>query len=223
MEEILKLIKQYDGEVYDLCYKLLKESEKQVEVFQYVCENLLEKPEIPTIKIEEYFNKDEIEEYKSMYGDMVDGIIESTIKRCDYGTIKPEDFYKYLWKSYSANLTSLKELAFAFYYTVIDRKIPYIYVGKPLSMETDKYKEILKNSEDYIKKIDYIFSLSYKQKTETASLILQCINDIGDYETKVVMLARVLDLNYLKRKTGGNIDIGRMIRTIEKERRKPNP
>lgn len=223
MEEILKLIKQYDGEVYNLCYKLLNENEQQAEVFQYVCENLLEKPETPAIRIDEYFSKDEIEEYKSMYGDMVDGFIESTIKRCDYGSIKPEDFYKTLWNSYSATMPSLKELAFAFYYTVIDRKIPYIFIGKPLSMEADRYKEILKNSEDYIKKIDYIFRLSYKQKTEIASLVLQCIDDIDDYDTKVVMLARVLDLSYLKRKPGGNINLERMIRAIEKERAQVNP
>ena len=54
MEEILKLIKQYDGEIYNLCYKLLKENEHHMQVFQYVCENLLERPDNPSIKIEEY-------------------------------------------------------------------------------------------------------------------------------------------------------------------------
>ena len=215
MEEILKLIKQYDGEIYNLCYKLLKENEHHMQVFQYVCKNLLEKPDNPSIKIEEYYTKEEIDKYEAMYGDIVNGIINSTIKRCDHGVVSPKDFYKKLWESYSTNMPSLKELAFAFYYTVIDKKIPYIYIGIPLSMEQDKFKEIVKKNQDYLRKIEYIFNSSYNQKTEIASLILQCINGIEDYETKVVVLARALDMNVIKRKMGNSISIDRMIQAID--------
>ncbi len=217
MEDILKLIKQYDGEIYNLCYKILKENEQHIEVFQYVCENLLEKSENPQIKIEEYFTKEEIDEYESMYGDIVNGLIRSTIKRCDYGIIRPEDFYKNLWEGYAVNMLSLKELAFAFYYTIIDKKIPYIYIGKPLSMEQAKFKEIIKENRDHLKKIEYIFNSSYQQKTEIASLILQCIGNVDDYESKVVVLARALDMNATKRKMGGSISIESMIQAIDRK------
>lgn len=217
MKEVLKLIKQYDGEIYNLCYKILKENKQHIEVFQYVCENLLEKPENPQIKIEEYFTKEEIAEYESMYGDIVNGLIRSTIKRCDYGIIKPEDFYKNLWEGYVANMLSLKELAFAFYYTIIDKKIPYIYIGKPLSMESTKFKEVIKANRDHLKKIEYIFNSSYRQKTEIASLILQCIDNVDDYESKVVVLSRALDRNAIKRNMGESISIDSMIQAIDRK------
>lgn len=217
MEDVLKLIKQYDGEIYDLCYKILKENEQHIEVFQYVCENLLEKPENPQIKIDRYFTKEELDEYESMYGDIVNALIGSTIKKCDYGIVKPEDFYKNLWEGYSANLSSLKELAFAFYYTIIDKKIPYIFIGKPLSMEQTKYKEVIKRNQDYLKKIEYIFNLPYKQKTETASLILQCIDNVDDYEGKVIVLARALDTNITKRIARGSTNIESMIQAIDRK------
>lgn len=217
MEEVLKLIKQYDGEIYNLCYKILKENKQHIEVFQYVCENLLEKPENPQIKIEEYFTKEELDEYESMYGDIVNGLIKSTIKRCDYGIIKPEDFYKNLWEGYTVNMLSLKELAFAFYYTIIDKKIPYIFIGKPLSMEQAKFREVIKENRDHLKKIEYIFNSSYQQKTEIASLILQCIDSVDDYESKVVVLARALDMNATKRKMGGSISIESMIQAIDRK------
>jgi hypothetical protein len=217
MEDVLKLIKQYDGEIYNLCYKILKENKQHIEVFQYVCENLLAKPENPQIKIEEYFTKEELEEYESMYGDIVNGLIRSTIKRCDYGIIRPEDFYKNLWEGYAVNMLSLKELAFAFYYTIIDKKIPYIHIGKPLSMEQDKFKEVIKENRNHLKKIEYIFNSSYQQKTEIASLILQCIDNIDDYESKVVVLVKALDMNATKRNIGGSISLEGVIKEIERK------
>lgn len=215
MKKVLELINNYDGEIYDLCYKFLSEGERHEVVFQYVCENLLQKPDIPKIKIEQCFTKEEIAEYKSLYGDMVDGIIKSTIKQCNYGIIKSTDFYKALWERYSDNMSTLKELSFAFYYTIIDRRIPYIYIGKPLSMDQTRFEELIKKSQEHLKKVQYILDSSYRQKTEAASLILRCIDDIDDYAVKVVVLAKTLDMNNTKKKKS-DIDIEDIIQAIDR-------
>ena len=217
MKKTLELITQFDGEVFDLCYKLLCENDQHCDIFQFVCENLLTKPEKPSIQIKKYFEESEIKEYEALYGDIVDGIIKSTIKKCDYGIVKPEDFYKTVWESYCTNFESLKEKAFAFYYTVIDKRIPYVYIGKPLSMDNEKYREIINNNAENLKKIKYIFNSSYRQRTEISSLILQCVNNIDDYESKVVVLAKALEINSIKTAGGKSVDVEEVLQEINRK------
>ncbi len=214
MEWLKELIENFDGEIYDLCYKLTVENEHIEEVFQYVCENLLKMPEEKSIVIEKQFTEEEIEWYKSIYGDNVNGILKSTIKKCDYGIISEADFYSSLWESFCANFTSEKEKAFAFYYTLVDSKIPYQYVGKPLSMDNEKFKRILDENNESVEKIKYIFKSNYIQRTEQASLILNCLEKIDDFEARTVLLARAFGLQDEKRKS---VDIDDLIKKIDRK------
>lgn len=206
MESIKKLLESFKGETYNLCYKLLKEANNKYEVFEYTCKNYVSKPKNGTVQVEEYFSKEEIEEYESLYGDTVDGFLNGTIKKCNFGVIAAEDFYKSLWDSINLVFTDSKGLAFAFYYILIDRKIPYIYLGKPLSMSNDRYQELKDENSDYLIKINYIVRSDYKQRTEKASLILNCLDEIKDYDSKVVVLAQAIALMQLERKLPSDIE-----------------
>lgn len=216
MKEVKNIINNFEGEVYDLCYKLLEDEANEKVVFEYVCLNLLELPENTTIHIKKYFTEEEINEYKLLYGDLINGLIRSTIKRCDYGMLQPKEFYNNLWQSYCVNFTTLKEKAFAFYYTLIDKRIPYIYIGKPLSMEQSRYEKLVDENEEILNKINYIFKSAYLQKTEMSSLILQCLDNIDDFEIKVIALIRALEL-YSNNRKMNNINIGDLIEKINKK------
>ena len=80
MEKISEKINNFNGELYDLCYELLEE-EDIASVFEYVCKNFsgVTKSKEPAAQL--YFSKAEIEQYKSVYGDIVDGLLNSTIKK----------------------------------------------------------------------------------------------------------------------------------------------
>lgn len=194
MLEIKKILESFDGELYDLCFELIEGSSNTADVFEYVCKNLLTMPQTKEIQIKRYFTSEEITEYKILYGDSVDGIINSTIKRCDYGLAKPDEFYRLLWKSFSSIFHSTKELAFAFYYTLIDMRIPYQYLGKPISMENDRFRELTDANKEHLKKLEYIRMSGYKQRTESASLLLHCLDSIDDFDSKVVVLAHALNI-----------------------------
>ena len=191
--KVLEMIEHYKGECYDLCYELLSNYSEHEELFRYVCENYQGKPKNAYIEIKQYFSQAEVYYYKSIYGEVIDGIINCAIKECDFNIVNMEKFYENVWNTYSYFFHTIKEKAFAFYYTIIDVRIPYIYIGKPLSMETETYQKIIKNSQEYLKRIKYIFALRYSQKTERASLVLQLLESIESYETKVVILAKALD------------------------------
>ena len=216
MKEIKNIIENFEGNIYDLCYELLNNHENHSKIFEYVCLNLLELPKNPSLQIKQYFTDDEINEYRLLYGDLINGLIRSTIKRCDYGTLQPEEFYSNLWESFCVNLSSLKEKAFAFYYTVLDKRIPYIYIGKPMSMEQSRYEKYIKENEEILNKIAYIFKSAYSQKTEIASLILQCLECIDDFDIKVIALIRAMELYASKRKVN-NVNVGDLLQEIDKK------
>ncbi len=214
MVEIKNLLDTFNGELYDLCYKLIDENDNALEVFQYVCENFKSKPKNKSLSINKYFSVDEINEYKSILGAAVDGLLCSTIKKCNYGFINPNSFYKELWQSYCTNFITKKEIAFAFYYTIIDSQIPYEYLGKPLNMDNDKFKEFLDKNEKYIKKLKYIARSQFEQKTESVSLVLHCLDEIEEYESKVVVLVSAFQI--FSKQSSNKIDVDELIERIDK-------
>mgnify|MGYP004631761855 CR=1 FL=1 len=194
MNKVERILHDFSGEIYNLCYELLDMTDTPADVFEYTCKNFKEKPKNGTIQIADYFSKEEIEEYESLFGETVDGLLDSTIKKCNFGIMKPEMFYKNLWESYQKNFETKKERAFAFYYTVADAAIPYCYLGKPLSMSNEKFKSLVQKNKDSIDKIEYINKTTYGQRTERASLALNIISEIPDYEDKVVVLAQAITI-----------------------------
>lgn len=192
MENINNLIMNFSGNIYDLCFYVLKESENKAETFELVCKELLRKPSDGDIEIPQYFTEDEIDKYKSIDGEIVDGFINATIKRCNAGVIAVDAFYSSLWAAFSSWFTDEKELAFAMYYTLIDKRIPYMYLGMPLSMNNDRFKELIQANKENLDKISYINRSGYRQHTERASLLLNCLDSISDYESKVVVLAQAM-------------------------------
>ncbi len=194
MDKLKNLLQNFNGEIYDLCYEILEISEDQATAFEYVCKNLIELPENRTIQIAEYFSKDELEEFESLYEDTVKGLLNANIKKCNYGVIEVKDFYRSLWEIYCTMFSTQKEKAYAFYCTVRSKSIPYQYMGKPIAMSNEQFQELTVQNKGIIDKIKTIGRSGYSQRTERASLLLNCINEVKDFESKVVVLAHALSI-----------------------------
>jgi hypothetical protein len=164
----------------------------------------VKRPDAGTITLEEHFSKEQIEEFESVFGDVVDGLLSSNIKKCNLGLIEEKDFYCALWNSICTNFSGIDEKAFAFYYILIDKNIPYQYLGKPITMSNSRFKELTEKNRDSLDKIKYITISGYAQRTERASLLLNCLEQIEDYDSKVVVLAHALS------RMGGGSPVGRM-------------
>lgn len=214
MDKIKKILDEFDGKIYDFCYEILKYN-NQGDTFEFVCKNFSNRKGSATSHIDSYFSPEEIEEYISVYGTIVNGLLESTIKKCNLNIIPPDRFYSSLWESYCSLFTTQKELAFSFYYTLIDKKIPYQYIGKPLSMSNDDFKKITEANDKYIQKIKYILNSGYAQRTERASLILNCLDEIDDYEAKVTVLAHAITLS--NNSKFSQLDLDSVIKQIDQK------
>lgn len=194
MEELKRLVEEFDGEIYDLCYTVLQRFGETEEVFEYVCKNLLESPVHGTIHIDHVFAEEEIALYKSLYGEFIDGILNCMIKKCNQGLVATDCFYHHLWDSICINFTTLKDRSFAFYYVLIDPTIPYQYLGLPISMSNAQFKKIVDENKESINKLKYILRSGYNQRTEQASLLLNCLDSIDDVKSKTVVLAQAIML-----------------------------
>lgn len=215
MEKIKEILDNFSGEIYDMCFELLNNFGDDAEVFEFVCKTFTKVPVKGTIAMSAHFTKSEINEYESLLGDTVNGLLNSNIKKCNLGLIPIEDFYKSLWNSFSAIFSTQKEKSFAFYYTLIDKSIPYQYLGKPISMSNERFKELVDRNEENIEKIKYIVRSGYTQRTERASLLMNCLDAIEDYESKVVVLAQAITL-LNRAPSAGRLDLDALIQQIDK-------
>ena len=193
-QDLYELIKHFDGKVYDLCYKIINESDDLEKDFQYLCENLLELPQEKEVTIKTYISEEEYEFIRKIYDGRIEGILSEIINKVNYGILKQDQFYSELYQKLTQNFTNKKELAVAFERVVADTRIPFIYLGKPLSMKQKDYAEGIKRNEENIKKIIYILKTNYSQKTEEASMVLNLLESIEDYTDRVIVMAQIIDL-----------------------------
>lgn len=189
-----ELILHFDGTVYNLCYKIINESQQLESDFEYLCENLFELPEKKTIVIDQYILQDEYDLIKKIYNARTKGILSEVINKVNYGMLDEKNFYVELYNNLIRNYCDKKELAVAFECVLSDYRIPFVYLGKPLSMSQNDYSKYLEKNENNLKKILYILKTGYSQKTEEASILLNYLESIESYEDKVVVFAQLLDI-----------------------------
>lgn len=215
MDDIKNLIENFKGEIYDLCFEILKNASNQEVLFEYTCKNLLKKPQNGTIDIQKYFTQEEIDTYESLYGSTVNGLIKTSINKCNLGIISEDLFYSDLWKMYCNNFSTDKELAFAFYYTVIDQAIPYQYLGKSISMSNERFRQLMEENQLFMEKIRYIKRNRSSQRTEVASLVLNCLDEIENRDVKVVVLSYAISILGSMQLPMGGENIDRLIQRID--------
>lgn len=208
MNKYIELLKTWDGEFEDLCFELYKILEKENESeqilhFQMICETVGTINSDKSKKIEPYFESEEIEKLKMLYGKYIDEVIDAVRKKVVYDKLTIQEFYKLLWNMVMKNsmLNSEKEKAFGLLWILADNGIPYFELGAPLSMENDEYGEIVENHKESIDRIKYIFSIPFEQKTEVASLVLQELFKYDDYKVQTVLLTQAMGV-YAKKETG---------------------
>lgn len=136
------------------------------------------------------------------YGDIVNSFISFFINQ----STSTDFFYQSLWKAIQNNMFFPDEAskAFAFYFVLIDRRVPYFILPRGYEMSNESYRSLRKKHSIVLKKIRYIMSTEFDQKTERASLVLQelgisipdsesSVEVVNDYERKLIILVEALN------------------------------
>ena len=74
---------------------------------------------------------------------------------------KSKFFFVELYKKLIEGFSEKKELAVAFERVLSDSRIPFVYLGKPLTMNQKDYRECIEKNEGNINKLIYILKIDY--------------------------------------------------------------
>lgn len=139
---------------------------------------------------------------KEKYGELVNSFIEFFVAQQETS----EAFYKSMWESIQSDIFFPTDASkvFAFYYVIIDRRVPYFKLEQGYRMSNETYNKLRKKYTTLLKRVRYISNAEFEQKTERASLLL---NELGvtmpdvevnletveEYEQKLMAMVEILN------------------------------
>ena len=132
----------------------------------------------------------------SLYSKYINMFLKTLMEKAHLANWGKTKFYEYLWNSLNTDLIleDDKVRSFAMLRYAQSDLMPYIEVGKPLSMNDEEFSKILRANMRVVNKIKHIVALNYSQKTEVASLILNEVMSVKTEKERAVILAIALDI-----------------------------
>ena len=208
-QSLKDFLKTTDGSTFNICAQLYSIIKMADEIYQPIlfeeAINLYEdinSSEIEPVLVSPYENQ--LEFLKQKFGDLVNSFIEFFVQQKDSKQV----FYKKMWNTIQDEVFFPDEASkvFAFYYVLIDRRVPYYELMDGYQMSDQAYKELRYRNRELSKKIRYILSTEIQQKTERASIIL---NELGigvpnsedsfevveEYERKLIVIIDILNMH----------------------------
>lgn len=198
-KDVKELLCSYRGELIDCClyfYNRIKQEsyEHQVNCFQVLCEEYGSVKSNETVILEKAIRKSELDILTDQYGKYVNEVLNSLLKKSYNNGYSSREFYHNLWAAFinGGIITSEKEYAFAIYYVIIDRKIPYFVLGRGLRMDNQIFQNYMIEKREVVAKLRFILNHGFAQKTEEASLIVRELTKLETFEEQVIAMVAVL-------------------------------
>lgn len=206
LEEMRTFLSSVEGSCFNICAKLY-------EIIQ--CGDIVSQPLLfeQAIILYEDIESNEVFEVpvsqyeksrstlREQYGDLVNSFIDFFLQQ----KYSCEDFYKYMWSSLQNETFFPDEAAkiFAFYYVLIDRRMPYFELVQGYMMTNESFELLFKKHANTLRKIRHITSTEMKQKTERASLVLKelgidipdstaTVEQVNEYERQLIIMVELL-------------------------------
>jgi hypothetical protein len=125
---------------------------------------------------------------KARYGGTVNAMLDALIK----SNLPQDAFYSGIYSLIQNPFYKTDQARiFSLYYILIDKRIPYFQLPEGLRMSDEEYKNRLQRNETIVKRLKFILSCQFQQRTEEADLVLKAI-DQAKNEDRVVILAQLL-------------------------------
>lgn len=182
------------GTKINLCYAIYKLIEQASpadapRLLQFTAEIIDTIESSEEISTGTFISTNEEEVLKDRYGELVDGMLKLLIND------NPEemDFYEGIWSI--VNNPVLKDeraRVFAFYYILIDSRIPYFHLEQGLKMANEDFQRRIKRLTKKLAKIRFILVRDFSQRTEGASLLVQELNSENSFEDQVILMSWLL-------------------------------
>ena len=194
IDAILTLTK---GNAINISYALLQmlESappEEQSELLKYVAEHFGIFESSEEIPIDVYINDNQLSTLKARYSKVVDSMFEMILA----SSPPVEDFYRSFNSLIIHNsvFEDDQARAFAMYWILIDRRIPYFELGQGLKISNEEWQAISKKLRLEKTKIRFILATNFTQRSEGADLLLKVIDSPQYQQERVYLFGYTLEL-----------------------------
>lgn len=208
--DYLTLLNTSKGRKIDLSFELFqiisteKSQKDKIEALEFLCEHTIGASSDGAVEVREYYTDAERTELKNTIGAFVDSVLKYARLKAYREHFEPIEFYKLLWDMIFNNgsLNSEKENAFALYWILIDRFIPYVYLDDKLNISLDVANNFIDSNLLSAHRMRYIVSFPLGKHTICSSLIMQELEAANSMEDKAILLAYAmseLEQFYMKR------------------------
>lgn len=145
---------------------------------------------------------EDVKLYLSKYKGFTKGVIDF-LSNNGYSE---DEYYSSLWSTLSSLLTEKTDLekGVCLYAVLLDKRTPYYAVKPGLRMSNAQYQKVTEKIAPQLDKMRFILHLANNQRTETASQILDVMDELKTKEDKAVFISKVL-----------RIDAPKNVKTIE--------
>lgn len=198
-KDIMGIIKTYAGEDIDLCFyilQVLKEKDNSAAGLMDFFENIGLQKSNSSFILPKVIGNEELAKMDSLYSKYINMFLKTLMEKAHLENWNKTKFYEYLWNSLNTDLILEDDRvrSFAMLRYAQSDLMPYIEVGKPISMDDEEFSKILRENRNVVNKIKHIVALNYSQKTEVASLILNEVMSVKTEKERAVILAIALDI-----------------------------
>ncbi len=199
IEEKLSTFSEAPIELSYQLYKIIEDAPKdiQTDIFAHVCKLFgTMETDKSGINNDKYFFVDDEDELKKSYGDLIDELLFTVLKKAIKAGYDENQFYLEVWTDIVCNSSfkTEKEKVFAMYYIIIDKKIPYFKIKAGLTLDDKVFKKLIMENFEVVQKIVFILYNEFEQKTQRASNLLDVILEQESYELQVILLSVLLDI-----------------------------
>lgn len=173
--EVDTILALADADRINTAYALLKVIEKatpadQPDLLQHLAEHYDAADSSKEIKIESFISENDRDLLKKRYGKLVDQMLQMILDD------KPDValFYKQLCELlHNQLLRDERARAFALYWLLIDKRMPYFQLTQGLRMSSEDFTALGKKLRVEMSRIRFILASSFEQRSEEADLLLK--------------------------------------------------
>lgn len=132
----------------------------------------------------------DIRELALLYSETTDNLI----KRWTQGDHETDVVYNNLYQGLTADFLypNPKAQAFALYWMMLDKRLPYYRLAPGVQMQDEEYRARVDYNKSLVRRMRFVMSRSYQQRTEKASAILDTLKAAESDEDRAVLFSIVL-------------------------------
>lgn len=149
------------------------------------------------------YTDQQLEDLKNRFGRVVDGMLEALVQM----KMAEEEFYCRLYSDVVSSpfLSGEGARAFALYWILVDKKIPYfrVDIAHATRMPDAEYRRVMKLLNKHRAKVRFVQQLKLEQRTQVADLVLEVFDSLTDRRERVVLMSAILS----ERETLGGLDL----------------